>query len=188
MERITTKTGRWLPIIGLTGLAGSGKTTAAGFFEERDFKRLSFAAPLKEMLRVLTPCVDKHASPEELGGVSVREALQSLGTDWARKNLGEDVWVRNMVGRIRRHAAECPHLRGIVIDDVRFDNEAEMVHQLGGLMVEIRRPGIQRMDHASEAGLTAPLDFSFENTGTPDELGARIIAEMSYTLFMRACG
>jgi hypothetical protein len=188
MEKITTKNGRWLPVIGITGLAGSGKTTAAGFFEEHDFKRLSFAAPLKEMLRVLTPCVDKQASPEELGGVSVREALQSLGTDWARKTLGDDVWVRNMTGRIRRHAIECPHLRGFVIDDVRFDNEARMVHELGGLVVEIRRDGLERMAHVSEAGLSEPIDFSFDNNSSPDDLGRRLISETAFSLFLRACG
>ena len=43
-------------VIGLTGFAEVGKSTVAGYLvKEHGFTRLSFAAPLKKMLRQLNP-------------------------------------------------------------------------------------------------------------------------------------
>jgi hypothetical protein len=48
-------------------------------------------------------------------------------------------------------------IRGIVIDDLRFDNEAELVRSLGGLVIQVERPGVEAMAHVSEAGISPEL-------------------------------
>ena len=38
----------------------------------------------------------------------------------------------------------------IIIDDVRFTNEAEAIRDVGGIVVRIIRPGLTPMNHESE--------------------------------------
>src|SRR5690606_16174346 len=51
---------------------------------------------------------------------------------------GRDVWVQNMRRRIaserERHAQTY-----IIIDDVRFENEAELIREMGGCVIRVSR-------------------------------------------------
>lgn len=144
-----------MTLIAFSGLAGAGKTSAARWLErEHGFARLSFAWPLKTMMRVLTDASDKNAAPPELCGKTLREAYQTLGTEWGRGLVGDDIWLRNMEKRLWH----C-HVNGrnrIVVDDVRFDNEAELVRE-NGTVIQVNRPGTAQMDHASEKLLSRHL-------------------------------
>lgn len=156
------------PIIAFTGLAQSGKTTAANAFISIGYDRMSFAEPIKAMVSCLTPCKDKDARPPSLCGKTLREVYQTLGTDWGRKMVGEDIWI--LAGRARLDEllgdVESDVIRGIVLDDVRFDNEAELIRSMGGLVVEITRSSVPQMEHSSEAGIARDLiDYSFANEG-----------------------
>jgi len=156
------------PIIAFTGLAQSGKTTAANAFISVGYDRTSFAEPIKEMVKCLTPLLDKDARPPSLCGKSLREVYQSLGTDWGRKMVGQDIWI--LAGRSRIDTllgdVESDIIRGIVVDDIRFDNEAELVRNMGGVVIEITRSSVPQMDHASEAGISRDLiDYTFANEG-----------------------
>lgn len=156
------------PIIAFTGLAQSGKTTAANAFVSIGYDRMSFAEPIKAMVSCLTPCKDKDARPPSLCGKTLREVYQTLGTDWGRKMVGENIWI--LAGRARLDEllgdVESDIIRGIVLDDVRFDNEAELIRSMGGLVVEITRSSVPQMDHSSEAGIARDLiDYSFANEG-----------------------
>lgn len=159
-------------VIAFTGLAQAGKTTAADFLVSQGWSKVSFATPLKRMMAVLTSETDKNARPPELCGKSVRECYQSLGTDWGRTMVGEGIWLlaakRNMETVIKAGGR-------VVCDDVRFDNEAELIHRLGGVVIEIGRPELVQMSHASEAGVTPlALDFSIFNDGGVEGLHAKI--------------
>ena len=151
-------------VIGLCGLAGAGKSTAARHLVERHgFVRRPFAALLKGMLRYLLHAqgvpagevdrmVDgdlKEVPTRHLGGQTPRRAMQTLGTEWGRA-LAPDLWVEMW-------AASIVGLERVVADDVRFDNEVAAVRALGGIVVEVRRPGIAPLAgaHASEVGVTA---------------------------------
>jgi len=132
------------------------------------YDQMSFAGPLKAMVQCLTSCTDKEARPPALCGKSLREVYQSLGTDWGRTMVGQDIWI--LAGRARIDTllgdVESDIIRGIVIDDIRFDNEAELVRNMGGVVIEITRSSVPQMDHASEAGISRDLiDFSFANEG-----------------------
>lgn len=157
-------------LIAFTGLAQAGKTTAADLFCRVGFEKFSFATPLKQMLRVLTDAVDKDSRPPELCGKTLREALQTLGTDWARNMIGPDIWVQVARSRLAAMLAR-PDIRGVVCDDVRFPNEAELIRELGGVVVLVSRPGLVQMSHASEGGLPAELiDVRLPPADTPAEL------------------
>lgn len=164
-------------IVGLSGLAGSGKSTAAeALTHQRNFVLRSFAAPLKRMLRVLVPDLDdKEARPEILGGHTVRHALQTLGTNWGRDMIHKDIWTRAAMLSALQHLDENPD-GGVVFDDVRFDNEARAILDAGGVIFRIVRPGIQQMAHESEQGLSSELvTASFNNVSSPADLTAKIL-------------
>jgi len=162
-------------LIAFTGLATSGKTTAAKPLTAKGFRLISFATPVKRMVEVLTLCRDKSERPEVLCGKTIREVYQSLGTDWGRRMVGDDIWVNIGRNAIQSELA-CEDTRGVVLDDLRFNNEALCVKQLGGIVVEVRRHGLVRMEHASEAGVSPELvDLVIENTGSETDLQLQVM-------------
>ena len=166
-----------VPFYVFTGRAQSGKTTSANFLVEKGFQRISFADPLKRMLEVLTLVHDKHACPPVLCGKTVREALQTLGTEWGRKLIGEDIWVRCTVQQVQGALDDCFNgtVKGVVIDDCRFDNEAMAMRQLGATIIKIERESAEVMDHDSEKGVSEPLiDFTLWNNQDEEHLKATV--------------
>jgi hypothetical protein len=59
----------------------------------------------------------------------------------------------------------------IFVPDVRFDNEASLIQELGGVIVKINRDSEQGDGHASEAGISGRLvDYVIDNNGTLEDL------------------
>jgi hypothetical protein len=150
-------------IIGITGKKGCGKSTAAETINsygpgKLEFCRLSFAAPLKDMLETLLNAfnitdmygLDKEAPVPGIG-CTLRHLYQSLGTEWGLKLIRPDLWVNAMATTIETYY---PETARIVIDDVRFENEADYIRGKGGVIVHIERPGLVSNDpHVSETGI-----------------------------------
>ena len=170
-------------VIGLCGLAGAGKSTAARHLvEHHGFVRRPFAALLKGMLRTLLHAqgvpageVDRMVEGDlkevpcpHLGGRTPRFAMQTLGTEWGRA-LAPDLWVEMW-------APSIVGLERVVVDDVRFENEVAAVRALDGIVVEVRRPGIALPAgaHASEVGVVA--DAVLSNDRDPLALAVRLDA------------
>ena len=168
-------------LIGLYSPApGCGKTTVADLFIEH--QRVSFAAPLKRavcnMLHDLGVAgvhyayTDKEAIIPEIN-VSARHMMQTLGTEWGRACIHPDFWVMIARAKTQRIMADG---RSVVIDDVRFPNEAAMIRDLGGELWRIDRPGVSyNGDHSSEGGLEdITPDRVIVNDGTIDQLLEKI--------------
>lgn len=166
-------------LIGITGLAGSGKSTAAQALEDAGYWRMRFADPLKAMVRaLLRECgyddatiarmIDgdlKQQPIPELCGKTPRQVMQTLGTEWGRNMVGDTLWT----GIARRKAERSPW--PVVVDDVRFGNEAGLIRDMGGMVIKVRRPGVGLMDHPSETGvLGIEADVDLDNGGTEDAL------------------
>lgn len=169
-------------IIAFSGQAQAGKTTAADTLTKFGWSKVSFASPIKRMLAVLTDETDKEACPPELCGKSVREGYQTLGTEWGRAIMGKDIWLR----AVKRQMLLVTGNGGrVVCDDVRFDNEAELIHQLGGVVIEVCRDGLDRMAHESEMGIRPMLrDASVSNNGSVEDL-AKAVTEACLMLGIR---
>jgi hypothetical protein len=83
--------------------------------------------------------------------VPMRKMLQTLGTEWGRKEFGPHIWVDIARLMVQRHA-ETSSADVIVFDDCRFANEVEMIRSLGGTVVRLERPDRAFVvdNHASE--------------------------------------
>ena len=140
-------------IIGFCGPIGCGKSTAAQtLVQDLGFYRLRFADPLKQMLMTIG-CgyeeVDgflKETTSRTLMYKTPRYAMQTLGTEWGRNCMGEDFWVY-----LWKHKAMDYGTANIVVDDVRFSNEVDAIHTLGGRVIKIEREMARpAIDHTSE--------------------------------------
>lgn len=172
-------------LIGVTGAKGAGKDTfAKRLITNHGFRKLAFAQPLKDMLRVLGLSNEEiEGSLKEmpcalLGGASPRHAMQTLGTEWGRNLVDGNIW---LTAWLRNYEQLKP--KHVICTDVRFDNEAEMFQKQGGIIVEIIRSGLLRNDgHLSEKGVDPRfVSWTISNSGTivdlkkrADEFAARI--------------
>lgn len=165
-------------VVGFCGPAGAGKTTAACYLVgyHPGWNRCSFADPLRSMLRALglKPedfTHDKKEHPHQLlCGKSPRQALQTLGTEWGRQTIGDDIWIRAATHQILNHIENGGR---VVMDDVRFDNEAGMIRALGGIVIHLgradQRSGTTHTTHASERGVSSGLiDLWIEAADVPE--------------------
>jgi hypothetical protein len=135
--------------IGLSGFAASGKTTAAKYIEKTyGFERRHIAEPLRAMIAVLMRAngiseemIDRYLVGDLKDGVVIpelgktsRELQITIGTEWGRECVGPDVWVNTWVRGVG------PGER-VMNDSVRFPNEEDAIHSLGGLTILITRKG-----------------------------------------------
>ncbi len=161
-------------IIGLLGPAGGGKSHGAEWFrQEHKFTLVKMATPLKNMLRGLG-LTHEHIEgklKEEpcaiLSGKSPRFAMQTLGTEWGRQIMDQDFWVNAW----KETSRDFPR---VVVDDVRFANEAQAIRDMGGTLIRVRpavdkQPQMDNATHASETESNAiPVDFEIPNDYGPD--------------------
>lgn len=184
-------------IVGFTGKARAGKDTAGRFlFDKYGFATYAMAHPLKAMLGAIGFPPEKFQTTEEKEaiipslGVSYRHLAQTLGTDWMRDKVNPQGWVllaKNAFDYTRT-LGSCP---GLAITDVRFDNEAQMVREQGGLVVHIlanRDSGLQgaTKNHVSEAGVAFVAgDKIIYNYGTEDDYRVSLAAAFD-PMFARA--
>lgn len=147
-------------ILGLTGVARSGKSTVASYLvRHHGFVEHSFAAPIRAFVAHIlgTDLAGLEAGKERevpwLGaGVTPRRMMQLAGTEFGRQMVHDQLWVRSCLMRAQ---ADVNAGRSVVISDVRFDNEAEAIRRVGGAVWRIERPGAGVAgSHASEAGVS----------------------------------
>lgn len=166
----------------------SGKTFAATVLAHHGFQPVSFAEPLKRMAAVFLESfgyrqdealklvwVDKHKLIPEIG-CTARRLLQTIGTEWGRQQISDEIWVDCWVARAGRHD-------NVVTDDVRFLNEAEAVKAAGGQVWKIvRRSAVHDGQHVSEGGLDDwdGFDVVIDNDGSIEEFRRKIDAAVGW--------
>lgn len=181
-------------VIGLTGKFKSGKTTVAKNLVVElaamghTVKILSFAAPLKAMADVLlrsfgmpeealtSLSINKFKQLDSIDlDVSYRYLLQTLGTDWGRRLIDEDIWIKAASATISALDDDI-----IIFDDVRFPNELEWISGLNGMVFKLLRTTEQERllesNHASEAANdNLNVDETIDNNGRVSETCKEIL-------------
>src|SRR5438105_1143764 len=139
-------------LIGIVGFIGSGKNVCGDLLVSRGFKADAFAAPVKDASAVIfgwdrallegntdesrkfreTPC--PYWSEVYGRDLKPREVLQKMGTEAGRNVFHPDLWTRSLERRITTDG-----YTNHVITDVRFPNEAKLIRELGGHVIEVTR-------------------------------------------------
>ena len=146
-------------IIGLAGKAGAGKSTVADALVMKGFQRDAYAKTMKEAISIIfgipldilrsNAAVKSQIDP--YWGMSYRQIMQLFGTEACRKTFGGDIWERVLWNRHTYVDYD------LVIDDVRFPNEAEAILDRGGQVWEIVRGKDSKDTHSSETPLPREL-------------------------------
>lgn len=175
--------------IGLTGKAGSGKSTAADMIKVQHSNGVGvliipFAKRLKEMAKL--------AGWDGLKDEKGRKFLQDFGELFRRYD--DSYWVREWQLEVDRQIQEERYYRGlsapkdwmVIVDDVRYDNEAEEINWLGGKIYRVvGRGGLPNElgNHESEMGISPEiLSGLIDNSGTFADLAREVESVVTTTL------
>jgi len=171
-------------IIAFTGRAGSGKDTAASLLE-RSWVIMAFAAPLKQMIRsLLSNLQHDNREAEKIAlqlrefpkeevipypGKSPRQLMQTLGTEWGREMVCDDLWIQCFKAGVARARGLYPDCN-IAVTDLRFPNEEKCIREMGGTIIHIVHSS--RKDVASHKSEEQPIfaDHVIYNDGSLEDL------------------
>ena len=176
--------------IGLGYKARSGKNTVADYLiRHYRFKQASFAGPLREAIfqtigiRTITD-EEKNKRHSFWNNMSGREILQKFGTDGLRAGFNPDIWVKLALYDKENHTRLYMPDERVAFTDLRFENEADEIRNLGGKVIRIDRAvaGLEGEagTHASENGLNdyPHWDYILDNNGNLQELYDNVDALM----------
>ena len=166
-------------IIGIAGYKGSGKDSLGEILTTTfGWHKMSFAQPIKDLVhntfgidKAILSGTDGEREFRELPlpdwfNLSSRDMLQKVGMAF-RENLHKDIWVKileNQYNSCKEH---------VVITDVRFPNEVEMINK-HGFVVCVKRPDFNGDAHESEHALDGhAFSYAFNNDGTKEALQAK---------------
>lgn len=159
-------------VIGIAGAARTGKDTTADFILAKiGGYKYSLAQPIREMLRPLGIHMEqpywKQNKEKTIPAfnASPRRIMQTLGTEWGRQTIDPNIWLNLMIARLHGRP-------GMIIPDVRFDNEAKAIRDRGGIIIHLTRDSAPKVEaHASENGVKAiEGDYHINNNGDLESL------------------
>jgi len=167
-----------------------GKSTTAKYLIQKyQYKTVTLAKPIKDMVEVFLKALGytdeeiedmiygskKEASIEKLPPlpdgkpVTPRHLMQTLGTEWGRTHVGQNIWIDISTANLDTEQA-------YVTEDIRFINEADAFRKAGFKIVKINNPRVPIIrGHASEGELdNYDFDYVIENDGTIEDLHNKI--------------
>lgn len=177
-----------MSIVGILGLIGSGKNTAAEEFIEMGFQKESFASSLKDACAAIfgwdrellegitdesrafretpdlfwTKKMQQGNTKLKIEEFTPRFALQYVGTNVMRDNFHQDIWLNSLEYRIRKNPDQ-----STVISDCRFGNEIDLIRRLGGILIRVDRgeqPDWYSIAEQARNGATPPDRYAALNT------------------------
>lgn len=176
-QKVYTMTSRCVRLVGFAGRKGCGKDSCADVLTRHcGFVKHAFAGPLKCFCRDLFMLHDEQLwgtakdVVDPRYGQTPRQLMQGFGTDYVRRTVSQNFWTDRFVWWYR---AQVPIPR-VVVCDVRFQNEVDAIHGLGGLVFRVCRPEVEACStdlHVSERpGELQGLDGVIVNTGSLQDL------------------
>lgn len=167
-------------IIGIAGFAGAGKDEVRKILvRQHGYHGAAFADALRNMAMHLDPYfpqVEKTYS--ELVYESsydsakrnypfIRDFLVKLGHGM-RQYVNDNVWISALLPIIEAHPK-------VVISDVRYSNEANWIHEHGGIVIRITRPGVGPANDTEAWSIPAlNPDYVIHNDSTLENLASKV--------------
>jgi hypothetical protein len=154
-----------MALIGICGRKNTGKTTAAKYLCNKlsNTVEVSFSDPIKDICGIVfgwnkeqlnstsnkdwKEQVDKSASLIHGQPIVPRKVMQLIGTDMFRKQFSEDCWINIARERVRSLREQGFN---VIISDVRFQNEADMIKSSNGIIIKLLNNSILVDEHISE--------------------------------------
>ena len=134
-----------MTIIAFCGKKFSGKSTAGNFLIEKyGFEEMTFAGPIKEICRELFNFNNdqlygsKKEELDEHWNLTPRETFQAVGSS-LRNLFSVNLFVMSLKQKLSMKNKDT----NIVITDVRFPEEANMIREMGGIVIKIERDLVQ---------------------------------------------
>jgi hypothetical protein len=189
----------------ITGLKGSGKDTAAKYFVDRGYVKVSFAEKLKDVVAIMfgwerqllegdteysrqfrETSDEWWANKLDRKTFTPRDALVEIGTDVFRQHFHDNIWVSALLRTLKS-------TQKYVFTDVRYINEIELIQDYFGKnnvstirlrrhpepkwWLQLREGKIQKPDgvHLSEYAL---VRYNVDNTFD----NSKTIAELHFQL------
>lgn len=129
-----------MKVLGLTGNAGAGKDYLYKVIKEEldgttgeAVERVAFADGVRYEIADVLGIDNPLALWAKPYPVEIRKLLQWWGTE-LRRAEDEDYWIKHAISRME---VVSEHADLIVVTDVRFENEAAAIRDLGGIVVEV---------------------------------------------------
>lgn len=171
-------------IIGVLGKKRSGKDTFADYVIEnssKNFTKYSFAVPVKEICKTAFLLTDEQVYGEhkedidDRWNVTPRLLMQVVGTDLFRellpkiipefKEVSENLWVKHF-----QFWREQNPDKNVIIPDVRFQNEVDIIKEMGGITIQVESDRVVSSDgHSSENVKFDKITEVIQNNDTLDE-------------------
>lgn len=105
--------------------------------------------------------------------MSLRYLLETLGTEWGRNLVDTNIWTA--IAEQRYHKTE----KGMIIKDVRFENEVRWLDLCGGILFHVLRPNFMVSEATVGHPSNNPLpirskDMVIMNDSSLDVLSQRV--------------
>ncbi len=158
-------------LIGITGLMGCGKSTAAAHIAEKyNISRMRISGKMREIA-------------QELELEPTRDFLQGIGK--LLREFDDNVWVRYLANKVQKSSSS------IIVDDIRRKNEIDYLKPYGFIFIRIDSSSASRKkriearanklisdhdwkkwsNHMTEIQVSQlPVDYIVKNEGTLQEL------------------
>lgn len=140
-------------VVGLAGKKRSGKNSTYFLIKlllDEDETGVVVKVSMADALKKIARDLGWDGVKNEKG----RKILQYLGTEVGR-NIADDYWTKKAEASINEAISKGAQV--VVVPDIRFPNEVEMVRRLGGKVWRVRRPVMEDRQgadrHASETAL-----------------------------------
>jgi len=102
----------------------------------------------------------------------INKSPREIWIEFGNKNreIHSNVWVDWVKNKI-------PNYDNVIIPDLRFENEGNMIHEMGGVCVRIDNPRIPHSNDVSDCALENwnGWDFIIDNNGTLEEFYQKLI-------------
>lgn len=177
-----------MKLIGIVGRKRNGKDTIADhLISNYNFEKYSFADPLKRGCMAMFGFTEEQVfgslkdEIDPVWGCKPRDVLQVMGTELCQyhiqdyipsfKEIGRGIWLKRFEQFYKANDS-----KNIVLSDVRFIHEADLIMKLGGEVWKVVRPGTDIGDfHASEKELDeVQFTHLIENDSTLEDLYRKV--------------
>jgi hypothetical protein len=176
-------------LISICGYKRHGKDSIADYLvRDFGFVKCSFAVFMKDAVKIIFDWTDEHVYGnlkevvDERWGISPRQALQNIGTEYGQKFLcesfpefkrvvGRKLWVKRFCNwyNLNKHL-------NVVICDLRFPHEQEELEKYKSIFWKVIRSGYEiDMSHESEQYVDVlKADYTFINDGLIEDLELKV--------------